>query len=271
MNNINWVVEKYDTEEQDRLIESINKQGYNLTIIEQDKPNDVFVEAQKHIKKCTIFKGTLRSAKNFNHILRPEGGYPGAYYTEEKYNCSNYYQFYGNYLLNEDYIITTLKDLKRRAFFYYGIFGRDTKIFIRPDSGEKKFTGFVLDLLDLGKFEEENENDKSLIIISSPKQIRGEYRFVVSKDFIIAHSTYIYQENITKIKAVPKEAIDFCEKMLKIYIPDSVYCIDIAETMDGDMKLLEINSFASSGLYACDMDKVVEEVSKIAFKEYNFE
>ena len=48
---------------------------------------------------------------------------------------------------------------------------------------------------------------------------------------------------------------------------DRVYVCDIA-LLDNDVaKVIELNAFSSSGLYACDTLKIVEAVSEEALKE----
>ena len=55
--------------------------------------------------------------------------------------------------------------------------------------------------------------------------------------------------------------------------PDRAYTLDICLS-DGKYSLLEANSFSCSGLYACPVEPIVREVSRIAleeWKEYNNE
>jgi hypothetical protein len=47
----------------------------------------------------------------------------------------------------------------------------------------------------------------------------------------------------------------------------SCYVVDIFLGEDGP-KIGEFNSFASAGLYNCDMNKIVKEVSALAAKEW---
>ena len=52
--------------------------------------------------------------------------------------------------------------------------------------------------------------------------------------------------------------------------PDLVYSVDIARQLGG-YYLLEINSFASAGIYACDAEKLVKRVSELAEDKWNKE
>jgi hypothetical protein len=108
-------------------------------------------------------------------------------------------------------------------------------------------------------------------LVSTPKTIKWEGRFVVSKHKeIIASSTYRFQGNVAIIPSVPKEATKFCLELLKKsdYHPDSVFCYDLCQDSDGVVWLLELTSFSSAGLYACDMQNIVKRVSEIAEEDY---
>ena len=108
------------------------------------------------------------------------------------------------------------------------------------------------------------------MVVSSPKTIIWEGRFITSREKeIIAHSTYRFQGQVTKIPSVPEGAMALCKELLEVgYYPDSVFCIDICQDADNNFWLLEINSFSSAGLYEADKMKIVQRVSAIAEKEW---
>ena len=204
--------------------------------------------------------------KDLNQDFRPL-----IYSTFEKYKCSNYYSYFGSYLFNDKYALLSLSELNRNKFLYYGIFGKEALLFIRPDSGEKTFQAQLLDLLDFDRFYKDNQHLKhDLILISSPKDIKWEGRIVVSKHKeIIAHSTYRFQGQITKIPAIPEDATELVKELLNInYYPDSVFCYDICQGADDKFYLLELTSFSSAGLYECNKEQIVRKVSEIAWEDY---
>ena len=47
-----------------------------------------------------------------------------------------------------------------------------------------------------------------------------------------------------------------------------MYVCDVALLPDDTAKVIELNAFSSSGLYACDTYKIVEAVSRAAMREY---
>jgi len=196
---------------------------------------------------------------------------PVIYSNFEKYKCSSYYSHFGPYLFNDKYCLMSLKEIVRQKYDVWGHYGKDSVIFIRPDSGEKTFQAGILDIIDLAQLHDSNKDcENDLVLVSTPKNIRWEGRFVVSRyKEIIASSTYRFQGQVAIIPSVPKETTKFCEELLnKVeYYPDSVFCYDICQDNDGNCWLMELTSFSSAGLYATDKDKIVKRVSEIAEAE----
>lgn len=278
---ITWLIENFVKEPSyTELTEAVKKAGYNLLEIKGDYKKEMLASLNHfyaggsvgHNKKCVIFNGSIEMAK----LIRKDLGnhcQPVVYSNFEKYKCSNYYSYFGQYLFNDFYCLMSLEELGRQRWFVYGAFGKEALIFIRPDSGDKPFQAQLLDLLDLDRFIKQNDHIKhELILVSTPKNIKWEGRFIVNrKKEIISHSTYQFQKQITKILSVPVEALDLCQDILNNvnYIPDSVFCLDLCQGDDDKFYLLELTSFSSAGLYASDKNKIVENVTQIALEDYN--
>lgn len=137
---------------------------------------------------------------------------------------------------------------------------KDDCVFIRPDRGDKPFKGrvFSLDELPLLRLDQEFTD----VVISTPKTILGEYRFVCSKSEAIAASSYRILGQPVWLPDVPEKATDRCLKeLLKLQnFPDPVFVMDICNDADGDFWVLELNAFSGSGLYACDKAAIVHGV-----------
>lgn len=276
-----WIVENFTKESSYlELVEEIRKQGHNLTEIKNGyKKSDleyfggygrIVCKNGEFIDNPVIFQGSIEISKLIKKDL-PYGCYPVTYCNFDNYLCSKYYSYFGSYLFNDKYAIISLKELERQRFLYWGVFGKEALLFIRPDSGEKPFQAQLLDLLDLDSFLIKHKDiEHDLVVISSPKNIRAEWRFIVSKyQEIIGLSLYKYQDQITRIPSAPKDCVDFVLELLKLeYFPDSVFCMDIVENNDGEFYLMELNSFSSAGLYACKKDLIVKRVSEIAMEDY---
>ena len=190
---------------------------------------------------------------------------PGAWCNFYNMKCSTYYAHLGEHLLNRDYAMMPVGDLMRRwdKFVTPGY----PDMFIRPDSGAKPFTGHVI------KYGEEHKiqallhtvGPETLVVVSPRKSITSEYRFVVCNKKVVAGCQYL-----------PIELPNYSNPSLRLarvianhdWQPDLCYTVDIAEH-DGQMYLLEINSFSCAGLYQCDIGVVVQYASLAAKFEWN--
>ncbi len=251
------------------LISEIKRQGMELkihkyvpfygdkTYLELFKPDD-----------CVIFYGSLNFA---GQILKQASWIPGVYRDLDKLKCSYYYPVFGDFLLNEDYIFLPFGDLKRRKreLFSY-IFNAD-KIFVRPDSGFKSFTGQAVSERDWDKeidfFKTHGIDDNELCLLSSPKKIVKEYRLVIVNNEVVSGSMY-KKDWKNETGPVSPEVLDYAKKVLNtIDFKMEPYTMDVAE-YGPYLSVIEINSFSCSGLYDCLLPQIVESVSKKALKDW---
>jgi len=265
-----WIVENFVKEKSFRELQlAIQELGYPLIEINGDYSKKLLESITTD--SCVIVNGSIKMVKMIYEELKDKS-YPIRYCDFEKYRCSAYYSHYGEYLFNDRYAMMSLKELCRQKYDIWGHYGKDAMIFIRPDSGEKLFQAGLVDIIDINKLHESNKDiEHEMILVSTPKNILWEGRFVVSKyKEIIAHSTYRFQGKVSSIPSVPPETLKFCKMLLdKIeYYPDSVFCLDICQSEDKEPFLLELTSFSSAGLYACDKKDIVNKISDIATKDY---
>ena len=178
--------------------------------------------------------------------------------TFANYDCSAYYPQVQELLFNDDHIFLPFEDLKRKKWQIYSWLGKESKVFLRPNSSKKEFTAEVVDIQDLDAFVDVFGYD-GLAVISSPKGVFGEWRFVVSGLDIIAVSSYRYQDVRTEVPSAPIGASKLAQKVLDRGIsPDKIFCIDVVQDMNGGFWVMELTSFSSAGLYACDVKKIAE-------------
>jgi hypothetical protein len=268
--NVKWLIENFTGESSyAEMSDEIIKQGMELTHLNKNyKHSDL--DKFRDGNQCVMFLGSIEMTE----IVRKQlpNCFPVAYCTFENYLCSKYMSHYGDYLFNDKYAIISLGELQRQKFFYYGMFGKEAIIFIRPDSGQKTFQAQLKDFLDIDRFVDGHPELKhDLVVISTPKNIRWEGRFICTRNKeILSHSTYQFQGQVTKIPTVPTGTLNLVKEILEVgYYPDSVFCIDICEDNDGTPWLLEINSFSSAGLYASKKEPIVRRVSEIAMEEWS--
>ena len=168
-----WIIENFTSEiSYDEMIQSVKNLGYECQIVKGDyRHSDL--EKYKNNPTCVIFLGSIEMTKIVQEQLR--NCFPVSYCNHLNYLCSKYCTYFGKYLFNDKYTLISLKELHRRKFFFYGMFGNESLIFVRPDSGQKTFQAQLLDLLDIDSFVKTNSHvEHELVLISSPKNIRWE-------------------------------------------------------------------------------------------------
>ena len=273
MIKVRWIVENFtDSEDYNALIKAIQDSGRDCYVIGR-RNNFDFKPDLYHENDCVMFQGSIHMTRHCKKVL-PKGCFPIAYFTEPNYLCVKYYPLVKEFLFNDKHEITTVARLKSDMFRFYKEFGKEALIYIRPDRGDKPFSGQLLDLQDFERFWTNavvcNVVDDDIVIVSTPKTINGEWRFVCSSEpNIIAYSTYQYQGKKTLIPGAPQGAIDLVNEVLKVgYFPDPVFVMDICEDADGKFWLIEFNSFSSAGLYECKKTIIVDRVSAIVEAEY---
>jgi hypothetical protein len=194
---------------------------------------------------------------------------PGVIATLENFHCSHYFSHFGKFLLNRDYVMLPFGELERRAEFLFDTFGHHGKIFVRPDSPVKLFAGlladrttFARDLEFMAFYEFPIE---SMVVVSSPKQIEAEWRFVVANQEVVTGSQYRSADGLFVSPEIDSPARKLADEIVATGdAPDPAWVMDICRTTDGDYHLLEIGCFSFANLYSCDKDAVVQAVSAVA-------
>lgn len=238
-----------------------------------DWPIDLSIYEPGHWIHCIIAYGDIDFVRQVN---KSTPFIPGAYCNFHNMKCSTYYTYLGGHLLNQQYLIMPVGELLRRwddLTLISDSFSTRMPLFIRPDSGAKPFTGYVVKPDDKHEIQSlvQVVGPETLVIISPEKIITAEWRFVICDKKVIAGSQYLPTE-----QALTAESIECNSPSLwclaqtiasQEWQPDLCYTVDIAES-GGDVYLLEVNSFSCAGLYSCDLESVVREVSLVAMGEW---
>jgi ATP-grasp domain, R2K clade family 3 len=257
-----WIIEKVNPENGDEaLILAAKAAGHEVSIM---KPTGQIPAAEHTHNKC-LFHGSIEKAVE----LQSQPSSTAVWLDKEAFECSNYFPKVGHLLFNSTYIMLPVSEVVRQKWDIYHWLARDAQIFIRPSSGLKPFTGQLLDLQDFDRFWENpvccRASPSELAVISSPKNIQGEWRFVVDEaGEIISFCTYMYQSNRTYIPGAPKGAIELCRAVLSAGLRlGPLFVLDIAQSPDGQFGLLESNAFSTAGLYACKMEPIVKRAAEL--------
>lgn len=223
---------------------------------------------------CVVMYGSIGFIKNYSEGRK---FIPGAYFQDKSLESLCYMSKIDDFelLANSNHVFTTFKDLINRKDFFYEIFNTN-KIFIRPNSGFKTFTGlpihyeeFNFEINSLKQLT--SVTDETLILVSSCKKMGNEYRFFIVDREVITGSQYKDKHGLHIRKEFSHEALSIAEKVAKnIWQPDLAYACDIG-IVNNEPKIIELNAFSCSGFYGCDMKKLLSSVNEIAVKEYRGE
>ena len=270
--DVKWLLEG-DTFSEDLqpLKDEIDRQGFEFKEVPYIPFQGGSYDGVFSFDDCVIFYGSLNLAFQ---LQRDRIFHQHIYCTRPNYECTKYYAYFGKHLLNQNYVMLPYSELKRRKDWLFHVLGSDGSIFVRPSSGAKTFTGqlvneetFEKDYKDMGFYDVE---DHAVVVVAEPRNIIREWRLVIAEGKIIAGSLYNDLTTNLKYDGYPKEVE---EKALEIlnsteYSPDKVWTMDICETKMGAFYLLEIGSFSCAGLYECDVEPIVREVSRISWEDH---
>lgn len=210
MTRANWLIES-DTfgEGLGRIRDEIRKQGMRVEIVS-------YIPAQSGMTykdlygpdECVVFYGSLEFAEQ---VRRQTTWVPGVYHTRDNFRCVSYYPQLAKYLLNSDYIMIPYGELMRQQSFLFSCLGEDDAVFIRPDVGYKIFTGqliyrerFERDVQRLGFYE---VKPSELCVVSRPRNLINEWRFVIADRKAIAGSRYRHNTAYDEDPGYPPEEI----------------------------------------------------------------
>lgn len=280
-----WLVEEYDTHVIE-LVNEIRKQGHECDFIKYydmiKDPNYTGTGLPKNKgtypgDECVLFYGSIQLA---GWLMKYKTWVPTVWYDKDKYKVSHWSPKLQRHMLNYDYIMLPKGMITHRyKDLFEGYACKD--LFMRPDNGTKSFGGKVF---ALETFEKDWDrathlmDDHEIVLISEPYKITKEWRFIVDHNEIISGSQYKVNGSAEIEPGYPQAAYDKCMEVIKEqYNPDPLYTIDIGlcpndlvhKDKPADVYyLIEINNFCCSGLYACDLSKIVKRASELAIQEH---
>ena len=271
---VKWILEDYLWEDGsiERFEASLKKIGCRcIKFSPEDSRNGrISIDGVPDREDCVVFYGSLETAKN---VIKTRPWIPGAFYTPENYRCCKYYPVFGKYLLNGDrYGIYPYGELLRMKDLIFEAFGEDRAIFIRPDDGEKSFTGQLILKenyeKDVGFCGFYGINPEALVVVSAPKNIVAEWRFFIGEGKVIAGSLYKNWSGSVRVPEVEEGARAFADSVCGLYSPDGMWVLDICKVASRNYYVLEIGCMSCAGIYACDTDKIAEVATRVAIKEF---
>jgi hypothetical protein len=217
---------------------------------------------------CVLGYGTFPFARQIQLHHR---WLPGAWCSEDDLDCATYYAHFGQFLLNEHYVILPGVEAIRLEDWLFTHLGNqsnedDPAVFIRPTGCQKLFVGQRVErdqfrhALGPARFD-----PRTLVVVAESKPIEREWRLLVVDDEVIAGSQYAYMGVRSVSPDLPAEVRELAAHMLRAvrWRPDPAFMLDICESV-GQLRLVELNGFSSSWLYASHLPTVVSRISDLA-------
>lgn len=251
--------DKFLPEEREKLIPILKEKGIDYSIIK------TIYEADLIGSESVVLRSSIEFFKEFSNLF---GDFIELYATTwDNYVWSRYTQYFDPYyLLNKRYSIwpwhSLLNPYLMSNFFYY----YSDRVFIRPNDGEKTFTGTTLRAkwwdkeLEAIKSLPGNEGikDDTLVVMSEYKDITAEARCVMYQNTMLDFSFYTEDNRPSKLMDIN----DFISDLNLKWWPDNFWTLDIA--FRGVVPyILEINSAWSAGWYDCNYELVVNKILEL--------
>jgi hypothetical protein len=220
-------------------------------------------------KDCVVSYGTHQFIRQIQRA-RGRQWVPGTYSRIENLGYTATAAHLGDLMLNDDFILLPFGEVVRRGCEAFG-----DAFFIKPEAVTKAFTGFVMTRanwdIEIKTLREKHVvQDDLLCAVAKPREIEAEFRFVIADRQVVTGSQYRFDDRLD----VRLDVLPICEEMAwevarREWQPDRVYVCDVA-LLDGRSRarVVELNSFSSSGLYSCDTRAIVSAVSTAAWREY---
>jgi hypothetical protein len=264
---VRWLIEpevfQGDTFE---LEETLSSQRAHCTLWKFGMPYADCHRVFKGEEGPVVFLGSMQFAEIVKRITT---WYPGVYGNLGKMYCSYYYPRFGKELFNSNYVLIPYGDIIRRKEWLFSNIGSTARnIFVRPDSSEKSFTGQVV---NSGDFERRMKilgsklDPEDLIVVATAQVVKREWRTVVCKNKVVASCQYKEDGDSMRDRDCPAHVVEYAQSVLDkvTYKPDPIWVMDICETSDETLKVLEVGTFSCSGLYACDPVRIIEAVESL--------
>jgi hypothetical protein len=226
-------------------------------------PADIAGSESLGMDACVIFMGTLPVMR---HIQRTRRWNPGGWCTFENLSCSTYHSYLGQWLLNQEYSILPITEAIRLADSLIERHGAGGEVFVRPDSASKLFKGAVLELDALqSTLSRAAVDPRTLVLVAKPLSIGREWRLIVAHGKVITGSQYCVDGRPQIVAGCPDEIVRFANRILEqvSWRPDPLFVMDVGECAEG-LRVIELNGFSCSSLYAAELSVLVETASRFA-------
>ncbi len=267
--NLTWAIEsRVDGLDANSIASEVSRRGMQARIIRRD-PNSRFpydIIGAEDIPKTAnvIFTGTLDLIQ---YIQSNREWAPTRWCDFARLSCSTFCRHFDSHLLNREFRILSIAEAIDQQVNLYQSLAIDHKLFVRPNSVDKLFTGQVVDIDSLDDFLISQTVDQSrLVFIARPQMIQQEWRLFISNDQIIDGCQYLLNGSFDFQSGVPSDVRNFVADVFSTakWRPHPLFVMDICRSND-QLSIVEFNSYNCSGLLKCDIPKFVEAATRQAW------
>ncbi len=196
----------------------------------------------------TVSHGSLGNAAR---ILDELPWRPGSFCATRRFFCSAWYPDAAPWLLHEAWVSTTAAALVADPSAVLAPLGWPGRIFVRPDSPLRPFSGRVVETAGLSLRSLDHGfhyDDPALPVIAAPvRAVEREWRYVVCRGRVVAGSAYDPGARVAEPDSPAAEPWDFAAQIAAdLPASEVVYVMDVCRSSQG-LRLLELNPF--SGAY----------------------
>lgn len=213
----------------------------------------------------------LTSILDAYQLDKNNGHCPLLFYHKHNYNMTHWISYYKDLpWLNKDATFTTVSLLEHNIQHI-----KSDKIFIRPNAGNKIFTGNVFYLNDW-EYHYYNltraTSPDTIIAVCDYQPLHDiEWRFWIIDGEVVCYSPYSWNQDI-KWSQAPEDVINLAEQIAHhSYQIDVTYVVDIVTlSSDNTPFLNEINATSTSGVYDAPLDLLLPRLRHISHREFYY-
>lgn len=210
-------------------------------------------------EKENIYYGSINFINNiYTKLNKPLG-----IFFNDNFSMENYIKIWGKKMLNSGAKITTFNKFTKETHDPKALF------FIRPDADDKSFAGDVMafgDICDwsvnITRSDSSYLDGNTKIIVGEAYNVKKEWRNYIVDGKVVASTKYRQNFRLKKCSEdIPKEMLDFTQRMIDIYEPHEIFAMDIALCGD-EYYIIECGAMNSVGFYAASIEDIVTAITE---------
>jgi len=210
-----------------------------------------------------VFHGSLANAARV-HAELP--WHPGSYCDVGAFHCTAWYEEARPWLLHEAWRVIAAEQLCADPIAGTdGLTDAEGRVFVRPDSPLKPFSGRVLITAEIEPAKLDHGfyfDDLSIPVIVAPvRSVTREWRFVVVQGQVIAGCEYEESRRARSGVSLPADVHALAADVVaSLDAPADAFVMDLCEA-DDELRLIELNPLGGADFYDCDPSAIVRAVS----------